>query len=80
MSTFSLMRGILPAQLANAVSDAINAALQAGMEVDEAVCTVVGVASDYAKGEYGPDYLDQLARVVVAYKERDMRKREDAPK
>lgn len=79
MTAFSLMRGILPAQLANAVSDAINAALQSGMEVDEAACIVVGVASDYAKGEYGPDYLDQLARVVVAYKERGLR-REPPPK
>lgn len=55
--------------LGNAVSDAIHAALKRGMAVDEAVCCVVAVAADYGRGEYGDDYLPQLAEVVVRRKE-----------
>jgi hypothetical protein len=51
--------------LANAVSDAINAALRAGLGTDEAACIVVQVAADYARAEYGNRYLDGLAAVVV---------------
>ena len=50
--------------LGNAVSDAINAALKRGMEIDEACCVVVSVAADYARLEYGNDYLPDLAEVV----------------
>lgn len=57
--------GHLPNTLANAVSDAIHAALEGGMETDEAVCVVAGVAADYGRGEYGAGYLKNLAGVVL---------------
>lgn len=34
------------------------------MEVDEAVCVVLGVACDYGRGGYGDDYLEQMVKVV----------------
>lgn len=64
MAELSSLTGKLPAILANAVSDAIHAALESGMEVDEAVCVVAGVAADYGRASYGNDYLDQIAAVV----------------
>jgi len=65
MSSGSLLSGRLPAALSNAVSDAIHAALESGMEIDEAACVVVSVASDYARLQYGNDYLGALANVVL---------------
>jgi hypothetical protein len=53
------------ADLANAVSDAVNAALKRGMAADEAACVVVQVAADYARGAYGNAYLLELAQVVI---------------
>jgi hypothetical protein len=53
------------AQLGNAVSDAIVAALRRGMDSDDAACVVVQVAADYARGTYGNAYLAQLAAVVL---------------
>ena len=61
---FAIGRGRLFAELANAVSDAINAALKLGMEADEAACCVVTVAADYARHAYGDTYLNDLALVV----------------
>jgi hypothetical protein len=58
--------GALPAELANAVSDAIAFAIKRGMEVDEAVCVAIGVAADYARGEYGDGFLKDLADVITA--------------
>jgi hypothetical protein len=58
--------------LGNAVSDAIHAALKKGMEIDEACCCVVAVAADYARGEYGDDYLPQLAQVITRRNEMPM--------
>ena len=60
----SLMSGRLPADLSNAISDAIHAAIERGMDVDEAACVVVSVAADYARMEYGNDYLGALAEVI----------------
>lgn len=62
----SRLTGALPALFANAVSDAIRAALERGMETDEACCIAAGVAADYARGAYGSDYLHDLAAVVIA--------------
>lgn len=56
----------LHAALANAVSDVIARAIELGLEVDQAACVTVAVAADYARGEYGPDYLTKLSKVVVA--------------
>jgi hypothetical protein len=58
--------------LATAISDAIHAALKRGMEMDEAVSCVVAVAADYARGEYGNDYLPKLATVITRRDEMPM--------
>lgn len=63
--TPAVLTGLLPAALGNAVSDAIHAAVDRGMEMDEAVCVAVAVAADYARLEYGEGYLEQLAQVVL---------------
>lgn len=56
--------GALPTMLANAVSGAITAALERGMEMDEACCVAVAVIADYARFAYGAGYLDELAFVL----------------
>jgi hypothetical protein len=58
-------RGKSFADLGNAVSDAINAALRRGMGVDEATSVVVQVAADYGRGAYDNLFLQQLARIVI---------------
>lgn len=63
---FVKLTGALPRDLANAVSDAIHAALAKGMEIDEAVGVVAGVAADYGRHQYGDGYLSKLALVVTA--------------
>lgn len=68
MTQVSIITGRLPAELSNAVSDAIAAALKRGMEIDEAACVVATVAADYARLEYGEDYLAGLALVVMKRK------------
>ena len=60
----SILSGRLPNELANEISDSIAAFLQRGMEADEVVCIVAAVAADYARGIYGPGYLEQLASIV----------------
>lgn len=77
MSSKSRLTGRLPAALAVAVSDAIHAAVSNGMQVDEAVCIVVAVAADYARGEYGNKYLKDLASVVIERGSIPMPERED---
>ncbi|PZR85258.1 MAG: hypothetical protein DI537_31110 [Stutzerimonas stutzeri] len=59
------MSGASPRDLANQVSDAINAALKRGMETDEACCVAVSVIADYARMEYGDSHLAALAHVVT---------------
>ncbi len=56
--------GPLPRELGNAVSDAIHAAMERGMETDEACCVAIAVACDYARGEYGDGYLEQLVKLI----------------
>ena len=53
------------ADLSNAISDAIHAALARGMQTDEVCCVMVSVAADYARAEYGNQYLSDLATVVT---------------
>ena len=62
----AMMKGALPNNLANEVSDAIYKALKSGMETDEAVCVVIAVAADYARGAYGDGYLPELAKVITS--------------
>lgn len=59
-----IVTGQPTADLANAISDALHAAIDGGMAIDTAVCVVAGVAADYARGEYGDAYLNDLAEVV----------------
>jgi hypothetical protein len=65
MADLSAISGVGPAKLGNDVSDAIHAALKRGMETDEACCVVLAVAADYARMEYGPAYLHELAAVIL---------------
>lgn len=58
--------GQLPNDLANAVSNAINAALSRGMEPDEAACIAIAVAADYGRSYYGDAYLPHLAKAVTS--------------
>lgn len=52
-------------RLANAVSDAVAAARDHGMEIDECVSVVVTVAADYGRAAYGDDFLDALADLLL---------------
>jgi hypothetical protein len=65
MSESVVAQGVSFNKLGNAISDAIHDALSRGMAMDEAVCVVVAVAADYARGEYGASYLPSLAEVVI---------------
>lgn len=66
MAEFSKISGALPAKLCNEISGAIHAALEKGMEMDEACCLAIAVIADYVRGEYGPGYLADLSDVLVA--------------
>ncbi len=68
----SVLQGRLPADLGNAVSDAIYTATGKGMEMDEASCVVLTVVCDYARRSYGDAYLDQLAHLIMAQKGRQV--------
>lgn len=70
MTKPAILSGPLPAKLGNAVSDAIHAGLRAGMEVDEAACIAIAVACDYARGEYGDAYLEEIVTLVRAQRGR----------
>lgn len=56
------LRGKLPTELANDVSDRIFAATVKGMSPGEAACVTVAVAADYYRNEHGT--MDGLADVV----------------
>ena len=60
----AVLTGASPMILANAVSDAINAAMRRGMQPDEAVCTALQVAVDYGRGTYGQQYVQKLSDAV----------------
>jgi hypothetical protein len=59
-----IVTGDLPNDFANEIAAAIDAAQERGIDLDVAVCVLVGVAADYARAEYGDKYLDALASVV----------------
>lgn len=49
---------------ANALSDVVHDALEAGMAPELMLCVGAGVLADYALDEIGPDYPAQLAQVI----------------
>lgn len=52
--------------LSNEVAQLIEQAVQdLGLGLDVAVCIVCQVAADYARSEYGQDYLPKLATLIV---------------
>ena len=57
--------GKLPARLANAVSDAIHAAIASGMEPDEATCIAAAVVADYGRSYYGDECLPHLSAAIA---------------
>lgn len=57
--------GAPAAELGNAISDAIHAALEKGMETDVACSIAVKVISDYAADAYGKEYLPDLAKLLI---------------
>ena len=62
--TYSIGSGPLMAELGNAVSDAIHAALKRGLEVDEACSVATKVVGDYWRGAYGSGDLPNLAALL----------------
>lgn len=59
-----IVTGAMPNDFANEIAAAIDSAQERGLDLDVAVCVVVGVAADYARAEYGDKYLDALADVL----------------
>lgn len=59
-----IVSGAEPNDFANEVAALIGAAQKRGLDLDVAVCVMVGVAADYARAQYGDRYLDALASVV----------------
>jgi hypothetical protein len=66
--SFETVNGPDQSEFANRISKVISDAEKNGMAIDEAVCIAVAVASDYALHNYGKDYLDFLAKIVLAKK------------
>mgnify|MGYP005828114093 CR=1 FL=1 len=62
---FTIGQGRNFATLGNAVAEAIQAALNSGMEVNEATCVVAQVAADYARRHYGNAFLPGLCHVSI---------------
>lgn len=62
MAQVDRISGDAPNALANAISDAFHAS---GLPVDEAVCVAIAVITDYARAEYGDEYLAALADIVT---------------
>jgi hypothetical protein len=65
MNETYLLSGRHSSDLANTISDAIFAARQRGMEMDQIVCIAAAVIADYGRGAYGDGYLPCLAQIVV---------------
>lgn len=63
--THITLTGRSPAQLSNAISDAIHAALKRGMGTDEACSVAAAVVADYARAEYGNAFLAKLCAVII---------------
>lgn len=59
-----IVSGAEPNDFANEVAALIDAAQKRGLDLDVAVCVMIGVAADYARAQYGDRYLDALTSVV----------------
>ncbi len=62
---------------ANSVSDLIQDGLKSGLELDQTVCVAAGVCADYARAEYGDDYLEALCLVIRARKGKPLPKTDE---
>jgi hypothetical protein len=56
---------ILPNDFANEIASSIDRAQERGIDLDIAVCVAIGVAADYARAEYGDEYLNAMAHVIM---------------
>lgn len=56
--------GKLPNDFANEIAESIDRAQERGLDLDVAVCVAIGVCADYARAEYGDEYLDAMAYVI----------------
>jgi hypothetical protein len=65
MNETYLLSGRHSSDLANVISDAVFAARQRGMEMDQIVCIAAAVIADYGRGAYGDSYLPCLAQIVM---------------
>jgi hypothetical protein len=65
---YAVGTGPLMAELGNALSDAINAALTKGMETDEACSIAMRVIGDYWRFQYGDEGIDGLGSLLRAAK------------
>jgi len=66
MSDIERVSGPRFAALANEVSDVICAAVENGIEIDEAVSVIAAVIADYGRTSYGDKYLPRLAEVITS--------------
>lgn len=57
--------GPLPNDFANEIAGCIDRAQEGGLDLDVAVCVAIGVAADYARAEYGDEYLNAMAYVIM---------------
>lgn len=64
MKSYTILSGQDPHILANALSDTITASVQGGLPLDAALCVAAQVVADYARGEYGPAYVEELVGVM----------------
>jgi len=53
-------------EVAEVFSAQICGFISTGMRLDVVLCIAIAVLADYARGEYGDDYLDELADVLVS--------------
>lgn len=57
--------GALPNEFANEIAACIDRAQEAGLDLDVAACVAIGVAADYARAEFGDEYLSAMAYVIM---------------
>jgi hypothetical protein len=68
MSDVAQMSGPLVDELLSAVADAMEHAIDQGMEPMQAASAVAIVAADYSRAAYGDEVLEQLAGTVTLRK------------
>lgn len=67
------LTGKLPKQLANGVAGCIREAVTSGMEMDEALSVILAVVSDHARGNYGDEFLEDLAELLLSHRDEPIR-------